>query len=492
MELIWKELEAERLIKREKTQVRIEGDLPSPDGTTPSSVLSVNGKVVIDGTKVGQDEVTVEGRIEVVVMTSDEKGNLSSFESKAAFSHTAAIEGAGPGMNAAVSASIQSLSAEPKDSGARLCADVDLDLRLTTSVPMKVTGGISGVDDLEIRTGVFTRSRRKSLGSDTLRLREEIAADGVSEVLGAEGVVMIRDASIEQGAASVSGVITVTAVTRDASGRVSQLMRQIPFRERIGIDRIGTDVFCSAELGSLYMRALGEDIQLISMEAEVTFDLYSVEKYEQELPLDAFSPTIGFGCLNEDTVILNDLGTSFTQSVIKETVALPDNAPDPELPMYASARPIVTEILPGTSGTEVAGVLATTVVYRSTAGLISVFVEDVPFSTVVGNEEGANMPLISARCTADITGSSDRNMQVQYTLLLETDLLNTEKYSPVVGLAEKETKKSQSGIVIYAAAADESVFDVAKRYSVSCRSVKELNPELEEPFREGDKLILMV
>ena len=48
MELIWKELDAERLVERQTVQVRVEGDLPTADGRTPKKVLNLNSRVIID------------------------------------------------------------------------------------------------------------------------------------------------------------------------------------------------------------------------------------------------------------------------------------------------------------------------------------------------------------------------------------------------------------------------------------------------------------
>ena len=491
MELIWKELNAVRLISQERTQARVAGHLPTPDGRTPLEVLSCGAKAIVESTSFETDEITLKGRVEVTVSALDESAKVFAFESKAAFEHKISVPGASPGMSAEAVSCIQSISAVPADSGVGFEADVDFFVMVTSSVPMKVTGGVTGVNDLEIKTAELTHSRKIPYGSSTIRMREEIAAEGVAEVISAEGQISVREVTVEQGAASVSGVISVSAVTADSNGRTEQIYRMIPFRERIGINALDGSAYCEAVLNSLYLRALGEDFALISMEAEVSFSLFGIEKADLVVPVDAFSPTIGFDCLTERTELIDYKGFSSNQTAIKETIVLPDNSAEMERPLFVSVRPIVTEANVGESGTEVSGILSTSLAYLSTAGRIYSFTEDIPFSVPIDNEYAANMPIVIPSCISSVTGSADRSVQVQYNLILNSNLYDRIETEIAAGLAEKELNRNDAGIVICLASKGEGFFDVAKRYSVSCSSVRELNPDVSEPFSDGEKLILL-
>ena len=47
------------------------------------------------------------------------------------------------------------------------------------------------------------------------------------------------------------------------------------------------------------------------------------------------------------------------------------------------------------------------------------------------------------------------------------------------------------GLCVCFASEGDDAFDIAKRFSVPCSTVRQLNPLTEEPYKEGDKLILL-
>ncbi len=492
MELIWKELDAERLVERQTVQVRVEGDLPTADGRTPKKVLNLNSRVIIDNAAVDTDKVDIEGQIRILTTALDEEDRAFSFESSAGFTHSVSASGVMPGMTAYVSPCVQSIDAVPSGSGLKLNVSMDMDVRITSAIPIKVTGGVSGIDDLEMKTSLCGHSRKLRIGQDTLRMREELAADAVADVLSAEGHVLVRDVSAEHDGTTVSGVISISAITADGNGHLGQLVRQVPFRERIGVSSTEDDVCCEAKLNSLYLRALGEDLALVSLETEVSFTLYAIKTSELSMPIDAFSPSIGFGCLCDKVDVLNSLGMLSAQTSIKETVPLPDGSADIRTPLFISARPIITEAYASGESITVNGILATTFTYESDSGLIYTFSEDVPFTNDIDGRMGANYADVKASCIASFNGIGERSIHVQYTLLTNADVYRQEEHDIVVGLVEKEPAEKMTGIIVCFASEGDEIFDIAKRYCVSCDSVKQLNPDMNAPFKEGDKLLLFI
>ena len=496
MELIWKELDAERLVGEKSVQVMIAGELPTPDGRSPKEVLAVSARMITEDASADKDRVDVSGRIAVSITAVDEEQKPMFYESSAEFTHSLDMEGVGIGMSAEVEYAIQSITAVPSNAGVSMNANVDLRVLAVSSVPLKVTGGVSGLSDLEMNTVSYESVKRVRLGSDSLRMREELAAENAAQVISSEGQILVRDVSIEQGAATVSGVLTVSAVTVDSSDRISQLVRQVPFRERIALNGFGNEVFCTADLDSIYMRALGEEFALVSMEAEVTFNIYGLVRDTLVLPVDAFSPTIPFKCLSDRVRLLGDLGVSASQTTIKETIPLPDNAAELASCLFVSVRPIVSEALPVTGGTQISGILSTTTVFESTAGRLYTFTEDVPFSVLTESSVCPDLSLVKASCVGFVSGTGERSVQVQYTLLLEICAKKVVEKDLIVGLCEDDAEGARStelsGIVICFTNEGDSVFDIAKRYSVPSESVRRLNPDINEPFKEGEKLILMM
>lgn len=490
MELKRKEIEAERLVFESSEQIAIEGSLPTPDGRAVSGVIAKNARVIVTEAAADKDAVRIAGRIMVNAVVTDGEGALFAYESGADFAHTAEAEGVTPGMRAEVLTCVQTLELAPEESASRLSAGIDLDIRVVSSAPIAAFAGISGCGDVEMKSGSYSAARVKKLGSVKLRLREELAAEGAAEVVYAEGVVSVRDISPDGGGSFVSGVISVSAITLDGSGQPSQLMRQIPFREHIAIDAMGAEAFCEANLESIYLRALGEEFDLLSMEAEVSFTVSAVEKRQLEAPMDAFSPSLGFECICEEVKLVSS-GASYTEQIaLKENVTLPESAPEPDFPVYVGVRPIVTEI-GAEEDRSVSGVLVTDIVYMSAAGRLTSVTQDVSFTAVPTGMKLDNGSEVRASCLASAAGMSERGFQIQYNLKLTAEEKRVTECRIAVGVAEREPEKRPSGITLLFASEGEDAYDAAKRLGVSSESIRRLNPEASEPYREGERIIAL-
>ena len=491
MELVWKDIDPVRLIADTECTVFIEGLLPPPDGRDIAEVLDSTAKVEVEKTQIDADKVDITGGITVMVTALDAGGSVFAFESYAGYTHTVELQGARPGMEASVAASVKQLRVTAAPDGARLSADAELRVMLTTAAPLRVISSVSGVSDLELRSVQYRHNRETVSGSETLRMREELAEAGVAEVISCGGQVLVRDVNAERDGVSVSGVLTVSAVTLDGSGHTGELVRQVPFREKLNIDA-EDGAFCTAKLVSLAMHTLGEEFALMTMEAEIEFTVHSRAQREYEIPTDAFSPSVGFDCLPEELRILNAYGCCAIQTQYKELMELPDNAAEIASALFASAKPVVTSVECGANEIIVCGVFTTTLVYESASGTKYAYTDDIPFSIPMPNESGCNMPVVSCECTVQPTVGGERTVQLGYTALLSAFMYGAENVGAVVGLAEKEAPARADGILIAFASQGDTVYDIAKRYLVPCTEVKRLNPDAEEPFSEGERLLLLV
>ena len=239
MELNWKEIEAERTVRSLSEQVRVTGEMPSPDGRDVSNVLASSAQVCIENASPSDGVIDLDGRIVVTVTALDPDGRPFSFESGASFSHRIETDDASVGMQAEITPRIQELNVTPSENGAKLDASIDLMVSVISSIPIRAIDGVSGLSDLEMKTREIRHMRKRSLGSSFVRMREELAADGIEDVVSAEGIIAVRDVACDQGAATISGVISVSAVTIDQNAHMGQLVRQVPFREKINMDPCG-------------------------------------------------------------------------------------------------------------------------------------------------------------------------------------------------------------------------------------------------------------
>ncbi len=491
MELVWKEIEAQRLVSLESFEVPVAGILPLPEGDALSEVLDCKAEVKIERVIVLKDEAELNGTVTISAAALDADGRAFCFESRAGFSHTANVQGADKGMNAEASARASSLQIHLAEEGPQFEATIGVSLLITSNEPLRVTAGVNGVGDLELKTAQYRSSEVIKLGSDTLRMREELAEPGVARVIGCEGLAAVRETICDRDGVSVSGVLTVTVMTEDGDGTISSLVRQIPFREKLNVAAMGQEAVCRAETLSLSIHALGEEFALLAMEAEIRFSVFAAETAEYTLPVDAFSPTVGFDCLCDNVKFLSSrpLPTAFTQ--LRESIELPAGSAEAARVIFPSAHAVITSTECGRDSVTISGVLETTVVYESSAGSMIKYREDIPFGVSLPKDTPCTFARAECGCSVQNAGNTENTVQLAYSLAFDVDLYEVTETSVAVGLAEKELPPAGGRLIVAFASEGESFFDIAKRYSVSGSSVAALNPEIKEPFREGDKLLII-
>lgn len=489
MELLWEETPFTRLIFSSSDQAVIEGNIPPTEGRVVREVLDCSAKATINDVLAGENEVNATGSITLTTVAVDESGSTFAFESSANYTHRFEAECVSRGMNASVVPSVHALTVRVGDGTVDMSAVIDLDLRVTTSSPLRVIAGVNGVSDLEKRSFTGTVSHRIELGHDTLRMREELAEDGVNDVILVDGQICVRDTVPEQGGVTVSGVIAFTAICANADGELSQLVRQTPFRERLAVNGFAENIYCRAELNGIALRTLGVEFNLLAMEAEVDFHVYGIQTDTISLPTDMFSPTVGYECLRHDARLLSiERGISL-QTSFRETITVPEGMADIDMPIFAAARPVITSVQ-YTDGTVADGILVTRLVYRSSGGKLYTFTEDIPFSIRLADE---CLHAVVTGCTASaaITAGGGKMAQLSCNVSLDAELFSVEDVSVVTGLAEREREPMPHGIVICLASEGDCFFDIAKRYSVACEHVKSMNPEACEPLSEGQRLLIL-
>lgn len=493
MELQWEELSALRLIYKGGDQAVVEGILPPAEGRRAKEVLDYNAQIHIGSCSVSEGRTDIEGSVRVAITAADDSDAIFAFASTAAFAHSIPTEGAEPGMTAIVTPKLQTVSLKQTGDGQlMLSAIADLDCRVTCASPLRVLKSVSGLDDLEMKRIQLKHTRRIELGGETLRLREEISSDGADVVLNASGQIFIRDTSADGDNAIVNGVLSISALCSNAEGELMQLVRHIPFRESVRLNDSSEQVYAQAELKQLQVRALGTEFSIISVEAEAEFRLFGNQTRDLSIPIDAFSPKLSFECVRDGVCVLNSLGHASLQSSIRENISVPEGMADIFTALHAAARPVITSVNVSNGELTAEGLLFTRLIYKSSAGRLYSFSEDVPFNVRMSAPREATDAQVCASASAAITGGSGRTAQIAFTINTDAEFYYEKLVSAVAGLAECDGGEAASGIMIYIPNDGEDVFDVAKRFRIASSQVLSLNPELQDSNLKDRRVLLFI
>lgn len=493
MELLWNEINAQRLIYRGITQKEASGTIPLPAGRQISEVLDYSAEIFIDSCRADENKVETAGRIKTSVLGTDAQGELFCFDSESDFTQCIEAENAQPGMNASAEAAVKTLSIQKiSDDTLSFSLTADISCRVTSNSAFRLLNGIQGMNDIEMKTEALEAARRVEIGSGLVRISEELTSEGADYVLEHSAKISVRDTAIENGNASVSGIINVNLLAQTADGELMQIVRNIPFRENIALNAEADEIYAAAELKNTNIRALGTEFSLIAFDADALFKIYCIKSSEMKIPLDAFSPTLNFNCLLENLRFENALGGNCMQQSLRENISVPEGMANIFSSVFSAARPVITSVSFSKGEMNAEGLLMTRLIYKSGDGNIHSFIEEVPFEISMAAPEKAKYANLAVNASAGVTGGGGTAAQISYAIDAHAEFFGETQLNAVAGIAECEPEATPTGIIVYNAQEGESVFDIAKKFRMPLEKVRSLNKNAEDTFKEGDKLLLLI
>lgn len=496
MEPILNELFIDRVAGFASAQTLVEGVLPMPEGKSAASLLDRQGSVTVNSIEVQKGALLLSGSVLAEGVCLDDEGQIFAFASSAIFTHTVAMPQAEPGMEGVATPLLQSLDMTPEAGRVAMSAVVDIQCRVMDKAPLKVLGAIRGTDDLECKTLPVTHVRRSTAAQQTIRLREEVRAPNIAQVLNCNASAEFKSAVPEGDRAIVDGNIIMYALCADEEGQLTQTVQNIPFAEPVHLQEtaLGPELMGRIKVESISAVPLGEGFGILAVEAKLTITLWYSIGMCTALPTDAYSPTYPFRCNTTPVTLLNSGNINVHKLNMKENVSLPAGMPPVYKPVYAAARAVVTSAGCAEGRLKVDGLLMTRVIYMCDAGRLHSFSEDIPFLMEANAENAGEAGYVEADATCQyaMVSGSGMTVEVNFAVLVETEVCNIVEADIVTGVEETEAPEVMSGLCIYFAGAGETVYDVAKRFNVPKARVLESNPSVTEQLSEGDRLLIWV
>lgn len=492
MELIWNEFKINRLIMRQPAQVELEQTLTVPDGKIISEIIDYSVKPLVTNCRIEENKLNYTGEVIVQTVASTDDGKYFSFVTTAEFSGSVDYDGLKNGMSVDFLPSIKSASLFASD-GIRLNLNVviDIDFTVTSVSPIKTLDAITPLSDLQLKRKELQTSRRVVLANETIHLSDELSATDVDKILKFDLQISVRDISMD----TVSGIVQLNALCLNSDGELMQLIRSIPFKETVSLNGSADEIYASAEIISSDVHSLGTEFSLIAVDMDVCFRIFGMRKSCVDIPVDAYSPSLNFECLSEHINTINAEGGACWQHSLKENLSVPEGYPDIFTALNVSVLPVVTNVSIENGLMSVQGFLTTRLVYRSSDNSINSFTDDVLFNINMAAPINAHYARFVFNAQACVNGGSGRTAQIAYNTDSYIEFMSGWNMNVVTGIAESCTpaldEAFTSGMIILSTCDGETFFDVAKRFRVPLTSVEELNPDIKEPFSNGDKIIIM-
>lgn len=500
MEFVFGDVNMETLVCMPVAQAEVEGELPLPEGkrAADAEVLSANGTVTVNRCAAAENALVIEGRVRAELVCRDaafvaeEGGNAAgamfAFNSSAAFRYVMEAPGAKEGMAAEAQASIVELSVAQ---GGRLAfsATVELAAVVTSDKPVRTLSGVRGAQ-AEFCNDTYASQAETLIGNEETKIREEIAARGVCRVLNASGETSVRSVRAGGDTALIDATAYVTALVENEAGNVETFATQIPFNLEVALDEkpLGDAVAELAVLGTeLYELAPGT----LCLEANLRAKVFDNCPCEAQLPTDAYVPGEALAGTYEEIALLLRGAPVKTRCSVDEKLALPEGLPPPTRVVWCAARALATNAYTECTTLTAEGIVTVRAVYEDADCGTHAFTAQLPFAC----EAPCAAWCCDARACAKVlcAGLTIANGCLVFSAALEVALqpfcAKTVRF--VTGFEPCPPKEGRRSLILCYAGADETLFDIGRRFGLSREAILSANPNAREQLAEGERLVFI-
>lgn len=472
------------------SQELIASEIPLPDGRDVSEVLSVYARVSVDSGECVTGGVRVSGRLTLHCVCRSMLDEVFGFQAQSTFSQTLLLDGAESGQSVEVRAQVVECKASPDTLRLRMSAVLELAIYVTAPVTTPFVTDVACTGALEKRCTTLTVRRNAQIAEATLHLREEADAANITRVLVYHGAPQITSVSFT-GASTceATGKLIVTVLAETEAHEVKTQLITLPFACSFDAPyQAGAWASCTVE--SLSAVAADVSFGVIDAEATLRIRLYGALAADCDVLLDAYAPGKALACRYASVERLQFTGCEQKSFSITESVLLASGLPDAMRAVYATAMPVVTGLSSRDERLVADVMLLTTLIYRSDEGRLYAFTEDIPVQLCFDAPFSPDAQVYVRTLSATASGGG-RTPEVTFSLEGTALLYETAPVSLVTEIAQDGSPCPYSGLLIYCADANETLWDIGKRFQVPLSSLTQWNGALTEPLAEGQAVVVM-
>ncbi len=502
-DILWEDIAMCRYLGSGSRQAVVEGEVALPGGLREETViLSAQAMAVAEKSLPQTGRTDVDGKVIFhVLYTQGDPTRINTLEAAADFSQSIELTGARQGMAAPVSLTVEHVEASAAGGRLKLMAILKVYVQLFTEEPMHIVSGLRAADGLMQKTETLKTSRTSALGQQDVLIRDECElSEGlqITDTLYATATASVQEVMGGEERAAVSGTIELEVYHLSAlpSRPLVVTRHSIPFEETLLLSGEGGDL--------LTADAVIKDVAVLSQEgqeegqrtlrAEVLIGLTARMTRSRDicLLLDAYTtggdmllPTV------QPTSRVLAQRSVHTAESGKMTLLL-DGQPAVRTPLTATLRPILTDVTRSGGKLIAEGMMEVSLLYMT---------DDTPAPQAYRTEEPFRISFACDLCldealTLQVTGveavsiTSDR-VEIKYILHLNCRDIALGQEPLICDIVRQPAPQEENGILIYFSQPGERLWDIAKRYRVSCDSLRRMNPVLEgAEVTDGERVIL--
>ncbi len=487
--------------------------------TSTSSVIMVDGDVIVPDVKPDIKEILVAEAVAKITKKELSKGKLSvsgevlikilyapeaDSETSAKIKNMSAKFAFSDSIDCPLADSFVSVQAVAEHIGLSVINSRKINMKI--AVAIKVSGyankSFSLCTDIPENSELECRMKKLSLfnavadAEKNLIIAESVevppSKPEIDEILKISVRAIKNDCKVMNNKVMIRGILNVSTLYSAMCDGYSlvNMEHEIPFTEILDIDGSTEDCTCNVsydvkDVSFMAKADLNGEQRIVALEAEIVAYVSLSHLSEMNVLEDCYSPKASTH-LAKETLRLNEMiNEGISTLSLKEIMNVPEEMPSVDAIYNIEIKPVITETLISDSKLYIKGNAAAFLLYVSEGceTPLTALVNEYPFEQVISLENCKDEQIEDAKVSvlsAGFTLTSQSEVEIRYTLEFYTRVLCPYDVEVVCGCemaenVEDEKAKQMPSLIIYFVQPGDTMWEIAKKYKTTFSKIMSAN-----------------
>lgn len=507
MELMKNTVKIKESVLKGNTQCMCDGDVIVPD-VNPDilKVLQVDAVSYINEKSVSQSRIDLSGKMNLTVLyiPDTDREKIKSLSASFDFNHRIDNSGIEEGMKAICECNVERVEFTLINSRKlRLRGIAQINYEVVKTEEKEIA--FDTVPDCpgEVRKESMVLNSDVDLFETSFMVKDTIEIQSgqksIREILKTDTVMGECEYKTVMGKVIVKGAVNVCVLYTDDNGGIDFAESELTFTEVFDCDGCSEESECSIdyEIKELMCKISEDndgDMRLIDIELEMGACAEVRESVETEIISDCYEPGMECNIIKEDGIFEELISKPSANNTIKEIVEFKSGVPGVMAVYNVITKPVVRKTSIEDGKLFIEGIIDTYILYLSESSDSPVYSlrKEIPFNYVLDSRCSDKDAEAEVKVWVKHSGYNlnvANELELRCILAISANVVRKRKISLI---SEVETKpmENKNGIVIYFVQSGDTLWDIAKHYSVSMRAIEEFNGMEDESIKKGTKLFI--
>lgn len=498
MEVLMKNLIEQELVSLDNVELKIEHKVALPENA--KKLIGVNCQLLGQNTQISDNEIILNGNIVVRLVFINEFEKYDSQDFTETFEKKITLKTVGEIGRLFVTVSLVDNHWLLQDNQVVLENIILAAIKNVKSREIQVVSDLTG--DVEVRKEEHQILTFNSVLQDKFEVVENIELDAMCEsVLGVDVNPNLKDITANQGQINLKGSVVANLLGVKTVENVSipyNTIHEIDFSKSLAVNGVTSeDLAC----GNVVVNTIEMHVEnnqhgaVLVLKLELMFNgcFYSNQKFDSVVDAISFEKELTFNTVATKCVeVLPQVNTTVE---IENNINLAPNTPYiAHVLSVDGARVNNLQVKAADGKTMLEGILVVNLLLENEEHIVTGNRYEVPFQTHVRMDNldcdyTLNASVFPLTVNAKARRGTELLIDAQLSVIIQA---STQKQISVVNNCEEGAAKTDDGsaIQIYIIGEKENLWDLAKRTNLSCASLLQQNPNLENGCTPGERIVV--